>query len=292
VTILELAGRSVELTTPDRVLWPRVGYTKQDLLDYYLRIAPVLLPHLADRPLTLGRFPHGVEARGFAQTECRDAPDWLRTVPIRLRNGEIRNYCVVEDEAGLAWLANRSVVELHPFLGLDRPHAVVFDLDPGEPADVVDCAEVALLLRERLGGDAVVKTSGSVGLHVFAATTAEYEETRAFARDVAEELERAQPDLVVSTTDRAARAGRVLVDWMQNASMRSTIAPYSLRAAPWPTASTPVAWEEVERAVAERRPELLTFLAGDVVERVARLGDLFRYPYGYGDAVQAFARTR
>src|SRR5919201_4660290 len=150
VTILELAGRSVELTTPDRVLWPRVGYTKQDLLDYYLRIAPVLLPHLADRPLTLGRFPHGVEARGFAQTEGRDAPDWLRTVPIRLRNGEIRNYCVVEDEAGLAWLANRSVVELHPFLGLDRPHAVVFDLDPGEPATVVDCADVALLLRERL----------------------------------------------------------------------------------------------------------------------------------------------
>ena len=274
--VLELGGRTVELTTLDRVLWPSANFTKRDLVDYYLGVAPVLLPHLAGRPLTLGRFPQGVEGRGFAQTECRGAPDWLRTEPIGLRNGEIRNYCIVEDEAGLAWLANRSAIELHTFPGLERPDAVVFDLDPGEPADVVDCAEVALLLRERLGAGAVVKTSGSVGLHVFAPTAATYEEARAFARDVAQELEGARPGLVVSTTGRAARAGKVLVDWMQNAPMRSTVAPYSLRAAPWPTASTPVSWEEVERCAVERRPELLTFLAGDVLERVERLGDLFR----------------
>jgi bifunctional non-homologous end joining protein LigD len=276
--MLELGGRRVELTTPDRVLWPAAGFTKRDLVDYYLRVAPVLLPHLADRPLTLGRFPEGVEGRGFAQTECRGAPEWLRTEPIRLRGGEVRNYCVVEDEAGLAWLANRSVIELHTFMGLERPDAVVFDLDPGEPADVIDCAEVALLLRERLGEGAVVKTSGSVGLHVFAATAATYEETRAFARSVAEELEAADPALVVSTTGRAARAGKVLVDWMQNAPMRSTVAPYSLRAAPWPTASTPVSWTEVGRAVTERRPELLTFLAQDVLDRLDAGGDLFTLP--------------
>ena len=275
MTALDLAGRRVELTTPERVLWPAARFTKRDLLDYYLRIAPVLLPHLRDRPLTLGRFPAGVEERGFAETECRGAPGWLRTEPIRLRNGEVRNYCVVEDQAGLAWLANRSVIELHPFLGGERPQAVAFDLDPGVPAGLVECAEVALLLRDRLGQRAVVKTSGSVGLHVFVPTTATYEETRAFARDVAEELASARPDLVVSTTDRAAREGKVLVDWMQNARMRSTVAPYSLRAAPWPTVSTPVSWEEVERCVAERWPELLTFLAWDVLDRVGRLGDLF-----------------
>jgi bifunctional non-homologous end joining protein LigD len=276
--MLELGGRRVELTTPDRVLWPAAGFTKRDLVDYYLRVAPVLLPHLAGRPLTLGRFPEGVEGRGFAQTECRGAPEWLRTEPIRLRGGEIRNYCVVEDEAGLAWLANRSVIELHTFMGLDRPDAVVFDLDPGEPADVIECAEVALLLRERLGEGAVVKTSGSVGLHVFAATAATYEETRAFARSVAEELEAAHPALVASRTARAARAGKVLVDWMQNAPMRSTVAPYSLRATPWPTASTPVSWTEIGRAVTERRPELLTFLAQDVLDRLDAGGDLFTLP--------------
>jgi bifunctional non-homologous end joining protein LigD len=278
VTLLDLGGRRVELTTPDRVLWPAAGFTKRDLLDYYLRVAPVLLPHLADRPLTLGRFPEGVEGRGFAQTECRGAPAWLRTEPIRLRGGEIRNYCVVEDEAGVAWLASRSVIELHTFLGLDRPDSIVFDLDPGEPADIVDCAEVALLLRDHLGDEAVVKTSGSAGLHVFVPTTAPYEETRALARRVAEELEAAHGARVISTTDRAARTGKVLIDWMQNAPMRSTVAPYSLRAAPWPTVSTPVSWEEVTRCAAERRPELLTFLAGDVLERVERLervGELF-----------------
>jgi bifunctional non-homologous end joining protein LigD len=275
VTALDLAGRRVELTTPERVLWPAAGFTKRDLLDYYLGVAPVLLPHLRDRPLTLGRFPTGVEERGFAETECRGAPGWLRTEPIRLRNGETRNYCVVQDEADLAWLANRSVIELHPFLGVERPQAIVFDLDPGAPADIVDCAEIALLLRERLPDDAVVKTSGSVGLHVFVPTSAVYEETRAFARDVAEELASTRPDLVVSTTARAARAGKVLVDWMQNARMRSTVAPYSLRAAPWPTVSAPVSWEELERCAAEQRPELLTFLAWDVLDRVGRLGDLF-----------------
>jgi bifunctional non-homologous end joining protein LigD len=275
LTVLELGGRRVTLTSPERVLWPEAGFTKRDLVAYYLRIAPVLLPHLAGRPLTLGRFPEGVEGRGFAQTECRGAPEWLRTEPIRLRGGELRNYCVVEDAAGLAWLASRSVIELHPFLGLKRPAAIVFDLDPGEPTDVVDCCDVALLLRERLGNGAVVKTSGSVGLHVFVPTDSSWDETRSVARAVAEELAAVQPDTVVATTARAGRAGKVLIDWMQNAPMRSTVAPYSLRATRWPTVSTPVTWEEVERAARERRPELLTFLAHEVVERAERLGDLF-----------------
>jgi bifunctional non-homologous end joining protein LigD len=264
---------TVALSNLDRVLWPEAGFTKGAMLDYYRRVAPVLLPHLAGRHLTLWRFPEGVHRQGFWQNECRGAPPWLRTAAIRGQR-----FCVVDDLRSLVWLANLGTVELHPFLSLadepDRPTALVFDLDPGPPADVLDCAAVALRLRERLP-PAYVKTSGSLGLHVVPLAPGHgFDETKAFARAVAEALAAERPDEVVATARREARRGKVLVDWLQNDATRSTVAPYSLRATPWPTVSTPLEWAELEDALAARRPELLTFTPELVFERLERLGDL------------------
>jgi bifunctional non-homologous end joining protein LigD len=282
---IELEGRRLELSSLDKVLWPSAGFTKGDMIDYYRRVAPVLVPHVAGRALTLGRFPDGVEGAGFAQTECRGRPDWLATCPLRLRSGEVRNHCVVNDTPSLVWVANQNAIELHPFLSLcehpDRPTFIAFDLDPGPPADVVDCCRVAVWLRdalEALGIACYPKTSGSLGLHVYApiAGSQSYADVKQFARAVAHRLEKDHPDLVVGSGRRSVRGGRVLVDWLQNNPRRSTVAAYSLRAMPWPTVSTPVAWEEVEQALDARDGGLLTFQPGGVIERVERLGDLFR----------------
>ena len=256
---------SVELTNLGRVLWPETGFTKGDLVAYYREIAPVLLPHLSDRPLTLWRFPLGVHRRGWWQNECRGAPAWLRTADLRGQR-----FCVAEDAASLVWLANQGTVELHPFpfrlAEPERPLALVLDLDPGPPAALDAAREVALLLRERLPS-ARVKTSGRGGLHVLAPPPATFAEAKAQARALAEELAAERPDLVVAVQRRADRRGRVLVDWLQNDPTRTTVAPYSLRGAPRPTVSTPVSWEEVERG------ELL-FDPDDVLARVRRHGDL------------------
>jgi bifunctional non-homologous end joining protein LigD len=268
---------AVALSSLDKVLWPEPGFTKGQMIEYYRRIAPVLLPHLRDRPLTLGRFPSGVEGRGFAQNECRGAPEWLRTYAVRLRDGTPRRFCVVDDVESLLWVANQNTIELHPFLYTvvdpARPTSVVFDLDPAAPADVLAAGEVALRLRDLLaerGLAAVLKTSGSLGLHVLVPlnTPTTFAETKAFARKLAAQLAEERPEQVTDAQRRSARAGKVLVDWLQNDPMRSTVAPYSLRATPWPTVSTPVAWEEVEEALAGGRAEHLTFLADDVLERV------------------------
>jgi bifunctional non-homologous end joining protein LigD len=269
---------SVELTNLDRVLWPQTGTTKGDLVAYYRAVAPVILPHLARRPLTLWRYPQGVDRRGFWQNECRGAPAWLSTAEIRGQR-----FCVANDLPSLVWLANLSTVELHPFLSPvtapEQPTAVVFALDPGPPATVLDCCAAALRLRDRLrsrGLDSFPKTSGRSGLHVFAPVRAgvTYDETKALARQLADELAE-ESALVVSTASRAARRGKVFVDWLQNDPTRSTVAPYSLRGASLPTASTPVTWDEVEGALASQRPEALVFLARDALVRVDELGDLF-----------------
>jgi bifunctional non-homologous end joining protein LigD len=284
VTTVAIDGRSVSLTSLDRVLWPETGFTKGDLVEYYRRVAPVLLPHLAGRPLTLGRFPAGVDRAGFATTECRTRPDWMVVRRLALSSGRMRTYCVVDDLASLLWIANLGTVELHPFLACDdaaeEPSAVVFDLDPGPPAGVVECSRAALRLRDELVGlglVACVKTSGSAGLHVFVPlnTPVSYAQTKAFARAVAERLTQAFPDELTSASAKGARSGRVLVDWLQNEPRRSTIAPYSLRAMPWPSVSTPVAWEEVERTASEEQAELLLFDATVVLGRIESLGDLF-----------------
>jgi bifunctional non-homologous end joining protein LigD len=226
---------------------------------------------LADRPVTLRRFPDGVDGINWYQLNCRGRPEWVRVH--RERSFDL---CVLDDVRSLAWAVDVGAIEIHPFLhriGSSRPDVVVFDLDPGPGADISDCCRVALEIRDRLGG--VAKTSGSVGLHVYVPVQSTYDETKSVARDLARELESRRPELVVSRQRRELRAGRVLIDWLQNDATRQTIAPYSLRAMPFPTVSTPVTWDEVERCAAERLPELLTFVARDIVERLERHGDPF-----------------
>lgn len=256
---------TVTLTNLDRVLWPEAGFTKGDMVEYYRAVSPVLLRHLEDRPLTLWRYPSGVHEPGFWQNECRGAPEWLRTAELRGQR-----FCVADDEASLLWLVNLGAVELHPFpfrlAEPERPLTLVLDLDPGPGAGLAECREVALLLRERLP-DTRVKTSGRGGLHLLATAPRSFVEAKARARALAEELAAERPHLVVAVQRREARRGRVLVDWLQNDATRSTVAPYSLRAAKRPFVSTPVTWDEVERGE-------LVFEADDVRARIDRLGDL------------------
>jgi bifunctional non-homologous end joining protein LigD len=281
---LRLDGRQVRLTHPQRVLWPRVGFTKRQLVDYLLAIAPVLLPHVRGRGLTLRRFPEGVHGPGWFQAECRGCPSWMRTFDVAGQAGRTWHYCVVDDTAGLVWTANLGTLELHPFLStIDRPTeptALVLDLDPGPPAGLLACGRLALVLRSRLadlGLTAFVKTSGSVGLHVEVplAPGHSFDRTKAFARSLAACGSAERPDLVTDVIDRSRRGGLVYLDWIQNDQSRSTVAPYSLRATPWPLVSTPLTWSELEEAVATDRPESLVFGPGDVLGRVERLGDLF-----------------
>ena len=281
---LEIEGRRLRLSSLDKVMWPAAGFSKGRMVEYYLRAAPALVPHVAGRAMTLGRFPDGVERPGFAQTECRGRPDWMATHPLRLRTGEVRRYCGIRDAASLAWVANLGTVELHHFLApADRPHhpgVVAFDLDPGEGAALSDCCRVALQLRvalEAAGLDGFAKTSGSRGLHVYVPVDASnsYDRTRAFARGLARRLATELPQLVTDAAARPARRGRVLVDWAQNHPRRSMVAAYSLRAADWPTVSTPVGWNEIAGAADSSDPAALVFLAGDVIDRLDRVGDLF-----------------
>ena len=253
------------------------------MVEYYRAVAGVLLPHLRERPLTMHRFPDGVTALGWYQYECRGAPPWLQTIEIPYRGGAPRRFCVVDDLQSLLWVANLAAIELHTYLGrlpaLDSPSFVVFDLDPGDPADLAQCCRVALLLREHLDGMRTwCKTSGSVGLHVYVPLNrpVTYGETKAFARDAARSLAAEYPELAVDRNLKELRRGKVLIDWLQNDPSRSTVAPYSLRAMPWPTVSTPVTWEEVEQTARDGRAERLTFTAAAVLRRVQEHGDLFR----------------
>ena len=285
---LEVDGRVIRLTNPERVLWPETGTTKRELVDYYLRVAPVLLPHVRGRALTLGRWPEGVDRTGWLQADCRGRPEWLpvHEAVTKKRGGRFA-YCMVEDSAGLAWLANLGTVELHPFLALasapETPTTLVIDLDPGPPAGLLDCARVALDVRERLENDGLrplVKVSGMLGIHVVVPLASadgltDFASTKAYARRLASDLAREDPDRVTDRMTRNERPGRVYIDWVQNDASRSTVAAYSPRAGQRPTVSMPVTWEELERAVTHRDPRRLVFGIGDVPERVAEIGDLF-----------------
>ena len=285
-TEVEVEGHRIALRNLDKVFYPEVGFTKGDVLDYYVRIAPVLLPHLRGRPLTLKRYPEGVEGPYFYEKRCPGhRPDWVRTEAIRTAgdDGDIR-YCVVDGLAPLVWLASIADLELHTPLGLarsfDRPTLLAFDLDPGPPADLVTCCRVALLLRglmERLGLETFPKTSGSKGLQVYIPLdgSATYDVTKAFAHAVARVLERAHPDLVVERMLKSLRPGKVLVDWSQNDRSKTTICAYSLRARSRPTVSTPVRWAEVERAARTGCADRLVFETAGVLARVEEHGDLF-----------------
>jgi bifunctional non-homologous end joining protein LigD len=270
------------LTSLDRVLWPAVGFTKGDMLAYYEAISPALLPHLAGRPLTLGRFPAGVEGPGFATTECRGRPEWVRTIPVPLRSGEVREQCVIDDLPSLLWAANLGSIELHAFPSpagrLEEPGFVVLDLDPGPGTGLAECCAIALRLHEVLAEDRLegfCKTSGGLGLHVYVpvAPGHSFDDTKAFARSLAARLADERPDAVTDRRELSARVGRVLIDWVPNGPRSLTVTPYSLRAADTPSVSTPVAWDEVEAAASGK---VLHFAPRDVVDRVRAKGDPFR----------------
>jgi bifunctional non-homologous end joining protein LigD len=281
VSTVEVEGRRLALTNLDKVLWPETGFTKGDLITYYLEIAPVLLVHLAGRPVTTRRFPDGVEGVSWHQNECQGEPEWFPVFETTGRRGRPLRFCLVDGPAALLWLANRAAVELHPFLWrveLPRqPLSMVFDLDPGPPAGLLEAARVALRLRDlldELGLAALVKASGSLGLHLHVPLE-QPAETKELARGIAQALAERHPDEVVAEMPLGRRVGKVFVDWLQNDPTRQTVAPYSLRGMAWPTVAAPLRWEELEEAVANERPERLTVLAQDVVGRLEEHGDLF-----------------
>jgi bifunctional non-homologous end joining protein LigD len=279
VTVL-VEGRRVRISNWDKVLFPQAGFTKGDLVAYYARVAPVLLPHLRDRPLTLKRYPEGVEKQYFYEKQAPShRPDWVQTERI----GKI-NYTLAQDRPTLVWLANLADIELHTSLSLaavpEEPTMLVFDLDPGPPAGIVECCQVAQVLQGlfgQLGLESLPKTSGSKGLQVYLPLNsgASYEETKPLARRVAELLEQRMPKLVVSRMTKRLRPGKVLVDWSQNDAHKTTVNVYSVRARERPTVSTPVTWEEVARCRESGDPALLSFDTEDVLARVGEHGDLF-----------------
>ena len=279
-------GKRLTLSNLDKVFYPRAGFTKAQVIDYYLRIAPVLLPHLRDRPLTLKRYPNGVEGEFFYEKNCPShRPSWVKTAPIWSdQNQRVMQFCLVQDVATLAWATNLADLEMHVPLhrrqDVDRPDSVVFDLDPGAPADLVQCCEVGLILQQtfaRLGLTSFAKTSGSKGLQLYLPLNGKvtYADTKPFARAVAEALAARQPGLVVANMKKSLRSGKVLVDWSQNDPHKTTVCVYSLRARERPTVSMPVAWEEVEECARSRDPARLAFEADAALRRVEAQGDLF-----------------
>jgi bifunctional non-homologous end joining protein LigD len=283
---VEVDGRLLSLSNLDKVFYPKTGFTKGQVIEYYTRVAPVLLPHLQDRHLTLKRYPNGVEGEFFYEKQCPGhRPDWVRTAAVWSRhNGREIDYCVADDLATVVWLANLADLEMHtPLARADapkQPTVLAFDLDPGPPATIVDCAEVALRLRDafdHFGLLAFPKTSGSKGMQLYVPlnTPTGYDRTKPFAQGVAQVLERRHPELVVSDMNKQRRSGKVFIDWSQNDEHKTTVCVYSLRARDTPTVSTPVEWDEVEALVRTRDPDDLSFTAAEVLERVEEHGDCF-----------------
>ena len=282
---VDVDGHHLTLSNLAKVLYPDAGFAKGEVIDYYTRIAPVLLPHLADRPLTVKRYPNGVDATFFFEKNApRGTPSWVRTVnlpaPGSTKNRDTIDYVVVEALPTMVWLANLAALELHvpqwkvpKRARKPRTDLIVFDLDPGPPATIAECCEVAVPLREILERDGlypIAKTSGSKGMQVSAPVeVSDPELTSDYALSVAKELERELPDLVVSKMAKALRPNKIFVDWSQNNPAKTTVAPYSLRAKSQPTVSTPLGWDEVEAGGA------ISFTAGEVLDRVDEYGDLF-----------------
>jgi bifunctional non-homologous end joining protein LigD len=277
---VEVEGRRLSLSNLDKVLYPEVGFTKGQVIDYYTRIAPAVLPHLRDHPLTLKRYPNGVDGQYFYEKNAPShRPDWVEVAPIELRTKTI-DFVLCNDLPTLVWLANLADLELHPSLSkaddIDRPAVMAFDLDPGPGAGLPECCEVAFLLRDalaRLKLDSFAKTSGSKGIQVYVPLNVEgvdYDHgSKALSHALARHLEAEHPKLIVSQQKKDLRKGKVLIDWSQNDENKTTVGVYSLRARERPTVSTPVTWEELED------PSALVFEAADVLERVEEQGDLF-----------------
>jgi bifunctional non-homologous end joining protein LigD len=283
---IEVQGKQLKLSNLDKVLYPATGFTKQQIIDYYVRIAPAMLPHLAGRALTRKRYPNGVDEEFFYEKNApQHRPDWVKTAPIWSEgNHRTVHYILANDLPTLVWLANLAAIELHPSLALANditcPTMMVFDLDPGPPANIVQCCQVGLWLREvfdHFGLQSFPKTSGSKGLQIYVPlnTPTKYEATKTFAHALAQLLEQDHREMVVSDMKKSIRTGKVFVDWSQNDEHKTTIAVYSLRAREHPTVSTPVTWEEVERTLKKRDANLLVFEAPQTVSRVEKMGDLF-----------------
>jgi bifunctional non-homologous end joining protein LigD len=285
---VEVDGRELKLTNLDKVLYPKAGFTKGEVVDYYAKVAPAMIPHLTGRAVTLRRFPEGVDDfdAAFFEKRCpKHRPKWVKTARVEAgpHAGKI-DFCVCDGLPTLVWMAQLAAIELHPSLSLarapKRPTVLAFDLDPGPPADIVDCCRVGLRLREMFGHFGVEcfpKTSGSKGLQVYVPLNAKvsYETTKPFAKAIAQLLEKQTPDEVVSKMKKVEREGKVFVDWSQNHQRKTTIAVYSLRARERPTVSTPLTWDEVAHAAENEDADSLVFEAADVLERVERHGDLF-----------------
>jgi bifunctional non-homologous end joining protein LigD len=286
---VEVDGRELKLTNLDKVLYPKAGFTKGEVVDYYAKVAPTIVPHLAGRALTLRRFPEGVDdsEAAFFEKRCpKHRPEWVKTTRVLAGpNAGYIDYCVCEDRPTLVWMAQLAAIELHPSLSLGKKHeqptVLAFDLDPGPPAEVLACSHVALRLREvfgQVGLECFVKTSGSKGLQVYVPLNAKitYNETRPFAQAIAQLLAKQTPDEVIAKMGKKTlRKGKVLIDWYQNNERKTTIAVYSLRARERPTVSTPLSWDEVERAVEKDDADSLVFEASDVLKRIEQHGDLF-----------------
>jgi bifunctional non-homologous end joining protein LigD len=283
---LVVEGKKLSVSNLDKVLYPRTGFAKGQVIDYYIRIAPVLLPHLKDRPLTMKRYPDGVEGEFFYEKNCPShRPAWVATAKIWSEgNNRMMNYCLIQNLPTLVWAANLADLELHTSLSrkqnIERPTGMVFDLDPGAPADIVQCCQVGLWLRDLLGKmklKSFTKTSGSKGLQVYVPlnTPVTYHQTKGVSKGLAEHLEREHGDMVTSNMSKALRKGKVLVDWSQNDQHKTTVCVYSLRAKEEPTVSTPVEWEEVEKCLKKKKADLLKFRSDEVLARVTKMGDLF-----------------
>jgi len=283
---LIVEDRKIHVSNLDKVLYPKVGFAKGQVIDYFIRIAPVLLPHLRDRPLTMKRYPDGVDGEFFYEKNCPShRPKWVQTAKVWSEgNQRTMHYCLANDLPTLVWAANLADLELHTSLSrkdhLDCPTMMVFDLDPGAPADIVQCCQVGLSLRDLLGKmklTSFAKTSGSKGLQVYVPlnTPVTYDQTKDLSRSLAQYLEHQHANLVTSNMSKAVRKGKVFVDWSQNDEHKTTICVYSLRAREEPTVSTPVKWNEVENCLKKKKAELLKFRSDQVLARVEKLGDLF-----------------
>src|ERR1700751_621211 len=262
---LIVKGKKLSVSNLDKVLYPKVGFTKGQVIDYYIRIAPALLPHLQNRPLTMKRYPNGVDKEFFYEKNCPShRPKWVKTAKVWSEgNNRTMDYCLAQDLPTLVWAANLADLELHTSLArkrdVSRPPMMVFDLDPGPPADIVQCCQVALWLRDLLGAmklKSFAKTSGSKGLQVYVplnTPSVTFDQTKAVSRALAEHLGREHPDVVVSKMLKSLREGKVLVDWSQNDEHKTTVCVYSLRAKEEPTASTPVTWEEAGNCLKKKK---------------------------------------
>ena len=281
--VVTVEGRELSLSNLDKVLYPETGTTKGEVIEYYARIAPTMLPHLAGRALTFNRFPNGVEQKGFFEKRCaKHRPEWVATAPGPGDHNGTIEYCVIDEPASLVWAANMAALELHAPMALaedlETPRMVVFDLDPGPPAAIRECARTAIAIRDVLAAvelEAWPKSSGSKGLQLYVPvnTPCTHDDAASFALAVGQLLEKQDPASVLTSMTKSDRKGKVFVDWSQNVRHKTTIAPYSMRARPHPTVSTPVTWDEVEEA-ADGSTDL-RFLWTDVLERVEDEGDVF-----------------